>query len=565
MDKIRFTCRARFDRQPNSFPYPDLRGVVFVLGLFIAIAVNLQASGPNFVSDSDLTEAPVIVIARWKKAAGFTHDASTTLEVLRTIKGSVPPGTHPLHLGREINWKPDGTCLNSDTTTLILGDVADITSTNIWFLRTERYWDLIPWRTHLVIDNYRAIQPLDLELFYAALLLPDPDRAVAGLLTRTDSTVNDRALRYFSRKVLPSPHGPEFQDAPSVSPETLDRTLNVKAKAVAKLLGNHALINQRPMAIAVYGELTGKAGSPLIAGLLADKDSSVRGMAAVVLVRNQDAQSIPEIIRAVNGITDGELACNIIEGIKKWKEIRLTPALITFLQNGDSAGFAGDQLNIPAIQARQALQEITGYAFPYDVAVSKAAWDQASGITNIEERTKLLSLLAPNDPMPLYAEIVKNNRAVLFRIINTSKRSVIVAKRPSFRLQNDEGGGGMLGMDGQRISGKQDFETLQPGGIIEFEVQLENRFLLANPASRTLKIGYDNNGAAYNINAWIGILPVTFGAEWTEDQKVETIQETWPNGKIKVTGQTVNGQKRGEWIYYNEEGDATHRATYFPR
>ena len=46
-----------------------------------------------------------------------------------------------------------------------------------------------------------------------------------------------------------------------------------------------------------------------------------------------------------------------------------------------------------------------------------------------------------------------------------------------------------------------------------------------------------------------------FGNDWKGQRKLDNIQEQWPNGNLKVKGQTMNGEKYGEWHYFNEAGD----------
>jgi len=86
-------------------------------------------------------------------------------------------------------------------------------------------------------------------------------------------------------------------------------------------------------------------------------------------------------------------------------------------------------------------------------------------------------------------------------------------------------------------------------------VTLDNNFLISEPKGRSLKLDYIDNGSSVGVNAWIGYLEVKFGSNWKEERRIEKVEELWPNGNLKVTGQTVNGQKDGEWQYFNEDGD----------
>ena len=262
------------------------------------------------------------------------------------------------------------------------------------------------------------------------------------------------------------------------------------------------------------------------------------------------------MIGAANGITNGWMACRIIEAAQNWGDSRLAPLLIGFLQNGDSAGFHGDDLFIPCIKARQALKTMTGHVFPYDVAASLAAWEKVRGVSNVEERKQRLLSLLPCEPNPLSAEAVGTNRKPSLKVRNVSKQPVTVAKRPSYGHQNYPGGSCGCGFgEDASVKGKDGFVTLQPGESVQFEVEFKDGFLRADPATRKMTVVYDNNGSQCGANAWVGSIPVTFGSEWTEVRKVETVTKTWPNGNLKATGQTVNGERLGEWNFYNEDGD----------
>lgn len=546
--------------------------------LVVACAVDSHARAPRYVPDTELADFPIIVVARWNKADFQAHhrfsdddggrrvitrvEVYTTLEVLQTIKGDVRPGFKRLMVGSGIGWSRDGTYVTSASSTELLGDVADVTVSNIWFLKKARSWDEKDRAEYLSVDNYRAIQPLVLDRYFAALRSRNPEREVPKLLKSDEPEVIRRVLRYVSGGQWPWPYVSEF-DTRYLSPAKRGKILRGEADAVEDVIGREALKGLRPIAVAVYAELKGEKCIPCVARLLADKDSDVRGIAVAVAARNRNARSIAEMIQAVRGVTNGWTACTVIETVRCWGDIRLAPALIAFLQTGDSAGYDGDDLFIPAIKARKALQEMTGHVFPYDVAASLAAWDKVGSIANAEERKRLLSSLIPCDPMPLQVEVVGKAQKAHLRVRNASKQDVTVARRPSHGNQICPGGGYGCGFGADnKITGKDDFLTLRPGDNVQFEVELHDRFLLSAPSARKMTVNYDNNGSAFGINAWIGSIPVSFGTDWTEERKVETVEATWPNGNLKSTGQTVNGERYGEWNFFNDEGDRTETICY---
>jgi len=552
--------------------------ILMALAVLAGCAVESPAKAPPYIGDRELAESPIIVVARWDKADFLSHhryradegvgrvitkiEAFTTLEVLRSIKGDVKVGRHRLMVGGGIGWSQDGTYVSSATSTEIPGDVSDVTSTNIWFLTKQRSWDEKDKEEYLCIDNHREIQPLILEAYFEALRSKNPDRAVPQLLKSDNPEVIHRALRYVCGDQWPWPYDSEFTER-YLSPGKRGNPLPDEADRVAGVMTRAQLQDLRPMAAAVYAQLKGKTGGAVLAGLLADTDANVRGMAVALLVRQQDASAIDALMGAVNGITNGWMACKIIEAIQTWGDSRLAPMLIGFLQNGDSAGFSGDDLLIPAIKARQALEAMTGHVFPYDVAASSAAWKKVEGIKDVDERKRLLSSLLPCSSHPLTVEVVGSTRKAFLRVRNVSEVNVTVARRPSYGHQSCPGASYGCGLgDEAQVRGKEDFVTLQPGDNQQFSVDLKDGFLLADPASRKMTVVYDNNGSQFGVNAWIGTITVSFGSGWAEERKTETIEETWPNGNLKATGETVNGQRFGEWNFFNEQGDRTEIIYY---
>ena len=87
------------------------------------------------------------------------------------------------------------------------------------------------------------------------------------------------------------------------------------------------------------------------------------------------------------------LACELIEVFSSWGDERLVSALITYLENSRFVYEYGDDLGIPALKARQALEDITGHWFPLDVDKSMDAWHEAREVRDRTKRKELLRKL----------------------------------------------------------------------------------------------------------------------------------------------------------------------------
>jgi hypothetical protein len=247
--------------------------------------------------------------------------------------------------------------------------------------------------------------------------------------------------------------------------------------------------------------------------------------------------------------------------------------LIGFLQNDGFAYQYGDDLGIPALKARQALLTITGHEFPFDVELSRKAWEEARRLDDKEARKRLLAKAAPGGKTPLVAAAIglakkefgeafrefgpveKDEVVVTIRLHNLSARPVTILKYPSEISTSSPAGSSSHSFGDFDKEDKQDFITIEPNTDKVLELKLWKSFLIADPAERQLTISYLANGNGQGVKAWIGTLKVEFGADWKEKREIKQVEETWPNGNLKATGKTVNGVKQGEWNYFNEEGD----------
>ncbi len=533
-----------------------------------------QAIAPRYMSDQELAESSIIVVAQWEKASVESHnryrenedlgpviiesEAYTKLRIVRTVKGAkLKPGQYDLKVGWGISWSKDGTWLSSGTSTELPGDVQDITKPSLWFLNRERSWDEAREDDYLSIDNYRQIQPLGLDGYFLALGGDRPKRDVPLLLSSDQPEEVRRALLYVCGGHWPWPHDSDFERR-YLSPDKRGEILSAQANAVAKVVERKDLGELRSLAVTVYAELKQEGCVNYVRELLRDEDADVRAMAVCVLARNRDEKAIGGMIQAVNGITNGWMSCRVIESLGDWGDDRLVPALIAFLENGDSAGFAGDDLFIPAIKSRQVLLAITGHVFPFEADSSLKAWDKAQHIADASSRGELLAQLIPCDAQPLKAELVGSNNNAYLRLTNTSRQPTTVTRHPSYGHQRSPGASFGCGFgQAAEVQSEKGFVTLKPGDSIQLSVELRDRFLLASPDTREMSVVFDNTGSAYGINAWIGNIKVSFGEDWQEERVIKNVEEKWPNGNLKAAGQTVNGERFGEWNFFNEQGDRT--------
>lgn len=551
---------------------------ILIIGLFILLLCSsVYAMAPTYVTDAELTQYPIIVAAKWDKAEVKPHEliegnvcreyeVFTELNVQRVIKGDIKPGKHTILMGRGIGWKKDGTRLGTWTSTDIPGDVDDVTKPNIWFLVRAQSWDTSDKTLYYSVSHYRAIQPLFLEEYFVALASDNPEEQVPKLLTSDNAELLRRILRYICGDIWPWPNEPKDGCAYYWNPEKRGNVLRKQSEAVRKVV-ERDVGNVRYVAASVYAELEGKSCIKYMRSLLNDKDPKVRGIAIGILIQYKDENSIEAMVNAVEGVNDGKLSCRVIEAVSSWGDERLVPLLITFLQNNAFAYQFGEDVGIPALKARKALYEITGHWFPYDIVVSTEIWKKVAAVRDSNERKKLLKELLPENEFPVVAELIGSPREaskeledkrsmVTVRVKNASGQDITIAKLPTGVHQSCPALSSYRALHPPlKDITKKDFLTLKPSEWTEFEVAIYNRFLVSEPKNRNLKLSYTDNGNSVGVNAWIGSLDVKFGSNWKEERKIEKVEELWPNGNLKVTGQTVNGEKYGEWQYFNEDGD----------
>lgn len=542
---------------------PILRHLVALVFILAAIP-PCSASPQRYYSDGELAAWPIIVVARWEKAPFRRHDLEkdgvvermeffTKLHVLRVIKGDVKPGVHTLMINGWLLWRPDGTGLHEGISTIYPGDVDDVTQPNLWFLNSVPSWDSKDANSYLHIDCSRLIQPLALENYFAALADPQPGASALKLLASKDATVVKRTLLYPWEPTGPWPLG-YIKDNESSILEKRGVDAGAWADAAAALAARSDMKELRPLAVAAYARLKGKEGASYLRGLLKDGDPQVRTVAAAELVRIKDADSIDAIIQTLNGKKYPDIADAMIEAIGAWGDPRLAPALIAYLETGGFYSDNGNILFVPALNAREALEKMTGCTFPYDAHASLQAWTEASKEEDAEKRRALLEKMLPADPDPLKAELIGDGSLhCICKVTNQSSRKITITRAPDRSLQEAPNGGG--DMAGGEKKNKKDFVVLNPGESVESKFKLFDFMLFSEPAVRKIKIEYVHTGSEWGLKAWVGSVDVNFGEGWKEKRVYKDVVEKWPNGNLKEKGTTMNGKKSGKWEYFNEAGD----------
>ena len=511
----------------------DIRKKIVMTSFIICLlsAINVKALAPLYISDKELSEYPIIVEAKWEKSPFITHnkyrkeqglgkvvirrETFTKLNIIRVIKGHLKPGKYKLFVGGGIDWHKDGKDVNSASSTKITGDVSDITKPNIWFLKSRQSWDEKDKTKYISIVNYREIQPLSLENFFTTVSSKNKDKKITELLKSNNFEVLYRTLRYICGGCFPWPYKPWI----FYRPNKKGKVITTAASAVKKLIEKDKFQNLLPIALLVYEELKGKQSLKYIRTQLNNKNPDVRAIAITILARYKDEETIKRINQAVYGIKNGWIACKVIESLAKWGDRGIVPALISFLENGESAGFVGDDLFIPAIQSRKALLKITNNPFPFSVKLSIVAWNKVKKIEDPKKCQETLNQILPCLFFPLKAELIGTNHDAYIKLTNISKENITITKYPSHGTQNSEYGGGGFGVENSSaITSKNDFITIQPGELIKLKVKLADYFLRGTKNKRTMSIAFENNGEKFNKSAWIGSIQVKQGKDWKEKQ-----------------------------------------------
>jgi hypothetical protein len=284
-------------------------------------------------------------------------------------------------------------------------------------------------------------------------------------------------------------------------------------RAVETLL-THDAAEVRCAAACVYGNWAGPASQPRLRLLLADFDPKVRAMAIRMLVRMNDRSSTEAIITALKGIEEPYTANDVVSDLGEWQNQAVVPALISYLQNDAFGGSVNAEIHTPSLVAQTALHKLTGHWFPLDVSASTEFWNCAQAIPDKQEREKYLTRTLPAERCPFTARLVREGNDLQVVVTNRSNARIVLARLPEdvqYSYDFPTGGSASrsfaLGPRTRELT-KESYVALAPGESTRFTLTLDDRFAVAQPASRELGLLYKRNGNAFGVNAWIGALPV---------------------------------------------------------
>ena len=200
------------------------------------------------------------------------------------------------------------------------------------------------------------------------------------------------------------------------------------------------------------------------------------------------------------------MACRLIDILAKWKDERVFPAIIAFLEDDGFAYQMGDDIGIPALKARSALHKATGLWFPQDVAAAAIAWDKVRTIHDRLEREKLWKTLVEGVACPVKAVLERSGSNANVVLTNVTDRAVTVAKSPSevnCRWDSAVGGGGYPECE--------EFKLLKPGESTRFKYELNPDLVRSGQRLQRLTLLYWNAGRKQHLKAWIGSVNVDLG------------------------------------------------------
>lgn len=508
-------------KRTGTPPFRYAIAVSVLLSAILAACPEANAIAPCFVSDAELVEKPVIVVARWDKSPQVPRrkiegnvcvatETHTEIIIERVIKGKVKPGKHAIILGfalflgcpheievedgaEEDDFYPVWSC----TSTEVFGEAENVTESNIWFLERMRSWDDTDEKEYLALTTYRGVQPMVLESYYAALRSPNPRESVPKLLSETgDPVMLARVLEYVAGGNMPwpfrpwevlrypfEPHKPIISAAPGV-------------KGVLK----HDAPDIRASAAAVYGHLVDEKSLSEMRELLKDTDIRVRCVAVGELARFKDCESAELLFNALRERKGDYPVTAVAARLAGWGAPEAVPALIALLESED------EYSDGPV--ARSVLKEITGFRFPLKVELSINAWNEARQIADQGKRLEYLRAVLPYESELLTAKLEKEDDEYFILVTNVSDEQITVAYK--CKGITTDAVSGWRGIPCTKPESADSFLTLGAGESFRLEYWFWDEDSDVAPGEDIVRIAvtFEHNGTEFGLKAWTGVIDV---------------------------------------------------------
>ena len=493
---------------------PRLFAAGAALLLFALGAPPAHAIAPPVLTDADLAGADAIVVARWDETSGFedhgvvegnvrkSYQALTGLVVERSVKGTAPAGKVKMTLGWGLVWDRDGRP-STGTSTELLGDVEDVRQPGLWFLHRRPAGSLADWEP---MGFHRSIQPLALEPWFTALASTDAKPGIRAALASPDPLVAMRALEYAAGGRWPWPFGGgEFDDWLHGGARAADSALSEFRDAIAGALRSGDA-KVRAHAAVVLDDAEGADSPTSLRPLLEDPDSDVRAVVAGLLAARKDEASYDRFAKAFDGAQATWLFDAALRRVAVTQDLRVVPALLGALET-EGGPAEGDPS--PALAARESLRAVVGYAFPFTVVKSRAAWDEAKALPDSAARLARVRARLGDDREPLVARRVPpapGATGLWVEIVNRSERLVDVASGPAW--VDVHGATGMASWSLPRPPSPE-YVRLAPGGMTRIRVDRNDTAALGwVPTGDGVRIDLSFRGLRRDpaARSWMGTL-----------------------------------------------------------
>jgi hypothetical protein len=400
--------------------------------------------------------------------------------------------------------------------TPLAADVEDVKKPAVWLLGIRNAPDAHGRGGVLELTDYRGIQPIGLERYFAAIGSRDPDRALGEYMKTCDAGILVRAIKYVDGGYTPWPLPCNRTDEPDFNGATT--TYHERFVPDLRRLLNHRDPRVRMWSTAVLASLAEIECLDDVRRALDDPNPDVRAVACCLLAKWRDAASEARLSVLGPQIKWGFLADEFVAGLTAWAPRDEALILIQFLQTDGRAGRSFQDRLEPdifwnwdnhsgpacaALRAQARLKEITGATFPLDVKLASRTWELASSASDDAGRNAILKRTFGTVRPPFHAEIAGWPEHGVARVTNVSDRDVWLCHTP-----------GLAGSFSAEVNGRESFVLVRPGQTYEI-TNTSDGSSCDPPGDRTgLNLYFDRNGNEFGIDAWMGKLTVYPGSHW---------------------------------------------------